>query len=246
MSELDSLFEEEAAETTETVEEVAEEVEQAEEPEGEPEEQETEEPEAEPPAAEPEKEEPWTKKAVLDERRKRQEYEAKLKEYEAKLKELEGKKEAPDVFEDSEGYTKYIQQTMTQQMQNQQLNMSEFLARKEYPDLDEKVARFEQMAQENPQIAQEVFSSPSPYHALVDVVKKAEEFDQMKDIDSYKSKLREELRAELLAEIEGTQAKVNKGRETAKKVPKSLAGQGSAGASTTDVVDEALTDILGR
>jgi hypothetical protein len=190
------------------------------------------------PAPKVEKEEPWTKKAVLDERRKRQELEAKLKELEAQ----KGEEKTPDMFEDAEGYTKYMQQ----QMQTNMLNMSEFMARREFPDLDEKVARFEQMVQDNPMLYQKVMNSPSPYHEVVEVVRKAEELDKMSDIDSYKTSLREQIRAEVMAEMEATKAKTNKGREQAKSVPKSLAGQVSQGAVSEAVTDDDLQSILGR
>lgn len=195
-----------------------------------------------PPEPKVEKEESWTKKAVLDERRKRQELEKAKAELEAKLKEIEGKTETPDVFEDAEGYTKYLQQ----QMQNNMLNMSEFLARKEFPDLDEKVARFEQMVKEAPMLYQQVMKSPSPYHELVNVVRKAEELDKMSDIDSYKSKLRDEIKAELMAELKAADEQKSKGRKAAQSVPKSLAGQVSQGSITEAALDNDLSSILGR
>lgn len=213
------------------VEDVAEDIPEESEPEGEK--------EATPPVAEESKEEPWTKKAVLDERRKRQELEKAKLELEQRLKQIEGKKETPDVFEDQDAYTKHLKS----EMQSQMLNMSEFMARREYPDLDEKVARFEQMVKENPTLAQKVMAAPSPYHELVEVVRKAEEMDKMSDIDSYKAKLREEIKAELLAELKSEQP--SKGREAAKSVPKSLAGQTSQ-AAITESVETTLANILGR
>lgn len=194
----------------------------------------------EPPEPKVEQEEPWTKKAVLDERRKRQELEAKLKELESKLG--EGKQETPDVFEDAEGYTRYLQQ----QLDNRMLNMSEFLARQEHPDLDEKVARFEQMVQENPMLYQQVMNTPSPYHEVIKVVSKAEELDKMRDLDSYKASLRDQIKAELMAEMKATEDKQSKGRKAAQSVPKSLAGQASQGSITDTVTDDALASILGR
>lgn len=147
--------------------------------------------------------------ALLDERRKRQELEAKLN----------ADKKAPDIFEDQEAYTKHMQSLVSQQVMNERANISEFLARREFPDLDDKVAKFQELVEQNPALKDQVINSVSPYHELVDVVTKAQELEQLKDVDSYKEKLRAEVEAEIKAKYE---AGAKKSQEKRESIPPSL------------------------
>lgn len=156
-------------------------------------------------------------KALTEERRKRQELEAKLGS--------DGKK-TPDILEDQDAYTKHLNQHVNQQVLNERLNMSEFLARRDYSDLDQKVEKFKEMVEKNPTLQSQIVNSPSPYHELVDVVNKAEELEKLKDVDSYKASIRAEIEAEIRAEIE---AKAKKSEELRESIPPSLNDLGSKG-----------------
>lgn len=175
------------------------------------------------PEPEPEPEEPSAKPADLDkelaglrqalqaERQKRQALETQ-------------QQKTPDVFEDQEAFVGHLNQQMSQQLLNERLNMSEYMARKEHPDLDEKIEAYKSIVEQNPSLHQEVMASPSPYHALIDAVTKAQEFEKMKDIDSYKATLRAEIEAELRAKIEGEQSKK---KALVDSIPPSLATEQS-------------------
>lgn len=157
-------------------------------------------------------------KALTEERRKRQELEAQLN--------TKQPNKAPDVLEDQEGYTQHISSQISQQLLNERLNTSEFMARKEFADLDAKVQKFQEMVSENPALSQQVFGAVSPYHEIVDVVNKAEQFEQMQDVDSYKAKLRAEVEAEIKAEYE---AKAKEKTDLRESIPPSLTNVGSKG-----------------
>lgn len=156
-------------------------------------------------------------KALTEERRKRQELEAQLKADD---------KKAPDIFEDQEAYTRHISEQVSQQVLNERANISEFLARREFPDLDAKVEKFQAMIETNPALKDQVMSAVSPYHELVDVVTKAEELEQLKDVDSYKEKIRAEVEAEIKAEYE---AKAKKSETLRDSIPPSLNDVGTKG-----------------
>lgn len=175
--------------------------------------------------------------SLLDERRKRQEAENELEKY------RQAKAKAPDVFEDQEGFTNHINQTISQQVLNATANISEFMAKREYPDLEEKVAKFQDMVKQNPSLQQQVLGAISPYHEIVDIVTKAEELEKMKDIDSYKAQIRAEVEAEIKARLESEQQAKDKKRQS---IPPSLVSEPSKGTikGTTFDGPSSLESIL--
>lgn len=160
-----------------------------------------------PPEPEPEPEElsaePAESKESAGIRQALQAERAKRQELEARLRNQESQKPAPDIFEDQEGFVGHITKTMEQRILNERLNMSEFTARKEFPDLDSKLEKYQELIAKNPSLHDEVLNSVSPYHTLVEKVNAAQEFEAMKDVDSYKAKMRAEIEAELRNEING-------------------------------------------
>lgn len=192
------------------------------------------------PATKDEESEPWTKTAYLDEKRKRQDAQNRVKELESQLS---GKKEtAPDIFEDQEQYTSYLNSQISSAVNNTKAEISEFFARRDHDDIDEKFERFKELAEQNPELKREVAASKSPWHTMRDIVIKAEEMEALKDVDSYKAKLRAEIEAELKAEIEG---KATAEKEKLESITPSLAGARSSG-TPKDPIDQSLEEILGR
>ena len=149
---------------------------------------------AEPPSVEElQKELNAFKAKAQDEKRKRQELEAK-KDTETKL---------PDVLDDN--FSDSLLTEAQKIAQNQTLNMSEFLARRDHPDLDAKVEVFEALAASNPAFAQQVFNSPSPYHELVSIVDKHERLEKMENLDEWEAKKTADIEAQVRAKIEAEQ-----------------------------------------
>lgn len=165
--------------------------------------------------------------ALMAERDKRQKAEQQLADSQANAP----KKPAPDVFEDQKAYTDHMQGEFNQAMMNERLNTSEFYASREHPDLQEKVEAFKEIAKENPALAQQVMNAVSPYHEMYDVVQKHETMLEMKDIDGFKEKtkaeLREEVRTEILAEMEG---KAKEKSDLRDAIPTSLVSEPSKGS----------------
>ena len=184
-----------------------------------------------PSASETTEDEPWTKKAVLDERRKRQELEQRLKD-------LESKKEpepAPDWWADPEKAAQHQSQQIEARLYQQKVELSQDFMRSQHEDYDDMEARFMEMAQENPALRTELQKSANPARFAYETARKAAEYDAMKDVDSYKAKLeadvRKDVEAKLRKEIEAEQEKKAK-KEAA--IDPSLASTSSKGGLTSD------------
>lgn len=151
------------------------------------------------------------------------------------------------VFESEEGFVTDLEQKFNSALVNRTLNESQFHAEQKYgaEELAAKVETFKQMAQDNPQYAQQFAQSVSPYFTLVDLVDKHQEVEAMKDVDGYRAKIEAEVRQKVLQEL----ADKNKSAENLKSsIPDSLAGDDSKGglkggawsgpASTESIFDQ--------
>lgn len=183
-------------------------------------------------------------KATLAERRKRQEAEQRLAELEAKLQQLQNPPQpAPDMFENPEGWQNHFggqirQQASQEASFNSLLNTSEMLCRDKYDDFDEAKAKFMELAEANPVLAQQALSDPHPWRKAYTLVKNHEKMEALGATDtvSLEARLREQIRAELEAEL--------KARPQV-EIPTSLAtaqsGRGIAGGPyNTPTIDEIL------
>ena len=155
---------------------------------------------AEPPSVEElQKELNAFKAKAQDEKRKRQELEAKQQE-QTKL---------PDVLDESFGET--LMTEAQKIAQTERLTMSKFLAERDHPDLEAKLDVYETLALSNPALAQQVLDSPSPYHEVVSIVDKHERLEKMENLDEWEAKKTAEIEAQVRAKIEAEQkAKADK------------------------------------
>jgi hypothetical protein len=111
---------------------------------------------------------------------------------------------------------------------NERLNMSEMLARKDHPDMDEKLAIFEMAADQNPALAAELKRQTHPWEWVYQQGKKLQMLQEMgDDPESYRKKLEDEIRAKVEADYAQQQPVVTTPGVT---IPQSLAGTRSAGA----------------
>ena len=145
--------------------------------------------------------------------------------------------EEPDpmtsVFESEDGFVTDLETKFNSALVNRTLNESQFHAEQKYgaEELAQKVETFKQMAQENPQYAQQFAQSVSPYFTLVDLVDKHQEVEAMKDVDGYRAKIEAEVRQKVLKELTDK----NQSAENLKSsIPDSLAGDDSKGGLSSD------------
>lgn len=226
MSELDAFLDEQVDSVEESTPEA----------EGEPtapEEEQT--PEEEPKAeAKPEEpEESWTKKAVIDERRKRQALEAERDKLLEQLKAEPKQETRPDVFEDSDKAFEHTEQKIEQRLLNQKIEMSQELMRSMHEDYDELETEFIDLAKADPSLVQKMNNSALPAKFVRDTALKARNLSKVDEIPQYESEI-----AKLKAELEAL--------KSGKQLPPSLAGKSSKSKDTQSNIGDELADILGR
>lgn len=186
----------------------------------------------------------WTKAAVLDERRKRQELERQLDELKAKpASDGEQKQdERPDLFDDPDGAIGHIERKFEEKLVNQKIELSRSMVKSSHDDYDEMEQVFIDMAKENPALANQMRMAENPALFAYQQGKKHTDFQQMQDIDSYKAKIEAEVREKVLKELESKQAKQSHKAELA-----SGPSLSKARSQADEPVDEpSLEDLVGR
>jgi len=141
----------------------------------------------------------------------------------------------PDPLTDPEGAYAYQQNHFSQRILSAKLDQSEMMARDKYGD--EKVDEAFEVASRAGIIGNFV-RSKHPYRDLVQWHEKAQAFQKIgPDPEAYAKKLREDIRAEVLAEL-----KAGKGPAAAPvpRLPGSLADATQAGAQGAHLSDEAM------
>ena len=146
--------------------------------------------------------ESWTKAAVLDERRKRQALEAELEKVrQGQQQQPANEAEKADWYADPEKAAQAMQQqvgqTVSQQVWQTKVGLSQDMMRAQHEDYDELESEFMDLVKDQPGLIQEMQQAANPARFAYDTAKKAREYTAMKDVDSYKAKLRQEVEAEL-------------------------------------------------
>lgn len=247
---------EEAEQTEDTGEETSEETATAEtEQETEEKDDSTPESKAEQKTADEEGPESWTKAAALDERKKRQVAEGRVEQLEQRLRELEAggqqhDEQKPDWYGDPEKAAQAMQQqvgqTVSQQVWQTKVGLSQDMMRAQHEDYDELESEFMDLVKEQPGLIQEMQQAANPARFAYETAKKAREYTAMKDVDSYKAKLRQEVEAELRKELEAEQQqKAEKQQRKRDAIDPSLASSTSNGLKSDDYAGPTpLEDIL--
>lgn len=168
--------------------------------------------------------------ALTGERSKRQETERKLAELEKRLAEKEAVK-PPSVFEDEEGAFKAVESKLSQEFTNQLLHEGEAEAVSKHGEdtVQAAVAWVLDAAKTSPFIAQQLANTPllQQHRKAVTLYQQEQSRAELADPDAMRAKLKEEVKAELLAEQEAKQKETEKLRAS---IPKSLVGDTSKGS----------------
>lgn len=180
---------------------------------------------------------PVPRKALIEERKKRQEYERQVAEYQGKLSVYEQQlaqraaqpqAEAPDQSADFYADPlKFTEQRIAAAVGQQRLELSQELMRATKPDYDEMEAVFLEAAKGNPALAQQLRQSPNPARFAYDFAKNYAQVKDLGSLDAYADKIRTEARAAFEAEIKAKEA-----ASMAAGASKSVAGARGSGAST--------------
>jgi type IV secretory pathway VirB10-like protein len=208
-------------------------------------------PKGEPEAIEPQpsvtptpEEAPIPVKALQEERRKRQELEARLAEYEARRP--PEPVTPPDPWDEPDAHSQWlIQQAATvarhealAEFENRQIARSANQARAKYQDYDDAVGIFSQMMQQNPALERQLRDHENPGEFAYTTAKTQMEIAQYGSIDAL-------IQAKVKAETERLQAEL-KPAPTPPTIPNSLADQQSSRGGSTTYSPPSLDEILGR
>lgn len=187
------------------------------------------------------------KKALLEERRKRQELE-KTPEPAPEPEPL------PDPVEDPDGFAAAVEaraeakaNAKFQQAEADRVNQSEQRARAAHPDFDEVAKNFFEAAQLNPALADEVRQASDPAEKAYEIGKRIAQMNEIGDPEAYKAKLKAEALAELEAE-KAEKQKTDEDEALKDQLPEDLTGVASDASlrskSGAGAKDESLDDIL--
>jgi hypothetical protein len=154
-------------------------------------------------------------KATIGERRRRQEAEARIAALEAQLQQFQQAQQqqppppAPDLWEDTPGWQQHVTQEIGNNAaqfaaMNARLDTSEMLARDKFDDFDEVKAKFLELAQSNPMLVEEAKADAHPWRKAYQIAKNHERMQSLGavDVTSLEAKLREQIKAELMAEAQ--------------------------------------------
>ena len=180
-------------------------------------------------------------KAYEAERDKRQAAEQRLREFEARARD-NTQSVTTDPLEDPQGFSAQVQETIEQRVALAKFELHEEAMREKHADYDEVQAEFLEMAQANPALMAEARQARNVPKFAYETVQKARELAEIKDVDAYKSKLRQELEAQIRAELAqdaGKRAAKAAELDSAIELP-SLATVGSGGVRDADVSLDSL------
>lgn len=181
---------------------------------------------AAPPAASEEKPSQIPISALLDERERRQKAEREaeeLRQYRRRIEETQRQAamRAPDLLEHPDQRMQYERQQIESALIGQKLQQSRFIAEREFGA--EEVAAAYAWFDQHPQLSHQLLAHPSPFHAAVEFYRRQKIADEVgSDPEAWRTKERERIRAELLAEIQPAQ-------QTQTRLPGSLAAAPAAG-----------------
>lgn len=146
--------------------------------------------------------------ALHDERRKRQELEARLKA----LEDAKPQEQQVGLLDDPEKWEQQLQARVNQEVervrvenQAQMLNFLEAQARGQHADFDDVIAVFADQAKANPLLAQEALKHPNPVEFAYTAGRRLKMLSEAGDLDALLERERKKAREEALAEMQGRQ-----------------------------------------
>lgn len=190
---------------------------------------------------------PVPRKALIAERKKRQEEAAERQRFERRAIELEAQvrtlqqfaqpqqaqpkapaEEAPNFYADPERYISRQLEAVKAEQSNQRMSMSAAMVRTQHPDYDEVLPAFMEAVRNAPYLEQQVMQHPHPAMFAYETGKTYLEARKYGgSLEEMKKKMREELRAEVEAEVKKAVSV-----SAAENANKSTAGARGTGAAT--------------
>jgi hypothetical protein len=142
-------------------------------------------------------------KAIREEREKRQALERDMEALKAQLQSFQQPKAEPEpiptIWDDDQAALAHNrQEAVTEARFQARLDMSEMLAAQAHDDFDDVKAKFLEMAQGNPALAQQALEAKHPWEKAYQIAKNAATMAELgaTNLDELRAKIREELMAE--------------------------------------------------
>ena len=202
--------------------------------------------EAAPPAASEVEGPTVPRKALQDERSKRQALEDRIQQLEA-AQQQKPAEPPPSIWDDTPGWEQHfgqnvIQEAVSAASQNARLDMSEMMVRQAHPDFEDKKAAFIEAMQTTPGLQQRALQDPHPWAFAYQYVQNQERMQELSavNVTDLEAKIRAEVMAELQAQAPGP--------KPAAGVPPSLSSERNVGsrAGPAWTGPASLGDILNR
>lgn len=179
--------------------------------------------EAEPPAAkEPDKAETVPLAALTDERRKRKALEDELAKYKAEPEAKAEKPKRPDVFEDPEGAFDYVENSVSKATWKVRVELSQDNMRDKHDDYDDMEKVFVDLASKNPDLTSDNAYLTNPAKFAYKTAKAYVDNKKLLNPETAKQereKMKEQIRKELLEELEQEESPTAKRKLAALSVP---------------------------
>lgn len=158
-----------------------------------------------------EKPESWTKTAVIDERRKRQELEARYRELEERLNQMQRgserqEEEIPDPVSDPKGYAEYVRNSISNDMYIERVTETRKSMLEEHEDYLEMENKFIELSNKDSNLAQQIRKVANPAKFAYETAKKFLDNEKYKD-PNYLQTLEQEMEKRILAKLAGEQFK---------------------------------------
>lgn len=137
------------------------------------------------------------RKAVEDERRKRQELERKVAEFEARLNQPRQEPQPPPDWDiDPRTAAQQFQAQVQEQLYRTKVEMAQEFLRERLPDFDDVVSVAVERAKADPRLHQQIVSHPNPAKFAYDVGRKIKFLSEIgDDPEAYRSRLEAEILA---------------------------------------------------
>jgi hypothetical protein len=142
----------------------------------------------------------WSTTAYLDEKGKRQELEKELKEFKTQFLQPKEEVKKPDAIDDPEAAINYSENQTDQKLWKQKVELTETFAKDKFSDYEEKKNLFMDLVKDDPSLAQKLRNSVNPALFAYNHAKhhlKVKEFSN----PEYEKNLREQIKSELLGEM---------------------------------------------
>lgn len=180
-------------------------------------------------------------------------WERRIEQLVGTMKPKEPEKEAPDFWSDPDGYLKGALTPVQQQIAEQKEQFAQMLAEQQHGAdvVQGAVAALEKELRSNPAssgVYQQIMAQRNPYTAVVEWHKRHQTQAEIgADPEAYKAKLREDLKAEILAELQGGNQQ-EQAVAPAAVMPSNLAGTRNVGTRSGPAWSgpQPLNDIFKR